>query len=85
VTMTQSAKKAETSQEALMELRRQMRVALNRLFKKIEFGVGTNKWEPILFVTLVDGTRAIVDVTPFLHPQSLQAHKKMIVEESSNK
>jgi DNA invertase Pin-like site-specific DNA recombinase len=62
-----------------VDLRRQMRVAMARLFKKIEFGVAKDRWTPVIFITLIDGHRAIVNVGDFLGPRSVRAQQKIKV------
>jgi DNA invertase Pin-like site-specific DNA recombinase len=70
----------EAKSPDLIDIKRKVRVAMARLFKKIEFGVGKNHWEPTMFITLVDGTKALVDVTPFLHHRSLSWTKTIKVK-----
>lgn len=68
----------DTSDAALTELRRQMKVAMARLFKKIEFGtMRPTDWRPFLFVTGVDGSFYRIDVSEFLSENSRkrQQHK----------
>ena len=65
-----------TNDAERVDLRRQMKVAMARLFKRIEFGVDKDGWKPILFITLIDGVRALVEVTPFLSSQSQKRQKR---------
>lgn len=64
-----------TSDEAVADMRRKMKVAMARLFKRIEFGVGKEGWEPIILITLADDSRAIVNVQQFLTGRSLKRQK----------
>jgi DNA invertase Pin-like site-specific DNA recombinase len=75
---TYFAAKAAKSPD-LIDIKRKVRVAMARLFKKIEFGVGKQGWEPVMLITLIDGTRAIVNVKKFLSPVSLIYQRKIKV------
>lgn len=61
--------KGENRDDELNEYRRQMKVAIARLFKKVELGF-SHKNEPTIYVTLADDTRALVNVGPFLNNRS---------------
>lgn len=59
-------------QPQLADLRRQVKVSMARLFKRIEFGIGKDGWEPQLHVTLKDDRIIMVDVTKFMTNNSLK-------------
>lgn len=52
--------------------RRQVKVTIARLFKRIEFAIGEDGWEPLLRVTLKDDRVVTVDVTKFMTINSLK-------------
>lgn len=75
--------------EGGMDLRRKMKVAMARLFKRIEFGMDRNGVNPTLYVTLIDDSRAIVHVAEFLTPNSrarqLDKNVRMLMKHKQNR
>ncbi len=68
-----------------VELRRQLKVGIARMVQRLEFARDKDGWSPLIYVTLIDGTRGIVKVSEYMTGHSLKIQKARHVKKRKRK
>jgi DNA invertase Pin-like site-specific DNA recombinase len=58
-----------------VELRRQLKIGITRMVQKLEFGRDKDGWSPLIYITLIDGTRGNVKLVDYMTDHSLKIQR----------